>query len=222
MATKTTKAVKPGVTRNADTVTLWTDKDQTPARRLAAAAVGGTLGNAVTVHLYATGTYGKSLDVGECFGAMRDSVAKMQGGDMKEAEALLTGQAAALNAMFGEMARRAAANMGQHLDATERYMRLALKAQGQCRMTVETLATIKNPPVVFARQANINNGGQQQVNNGAHAEAPRAHAANQSTEKTELLEASNGERLDPGTARETSRADPQLETLAEVHRPTHR
>ena len=45
-------------------------------------------------------------------------------------------------------------------------MRMAMKAQNQCRMTLETLATIKNPPVVFARQANINNGGQQQVNNG--------------------------------------------------------
>jgi hypothetical protein len=44
-------------------------------------------------------------------------------------------------------------------------MRLALRAQGQCRATLETLAAIKNPPVVFARQANINNGGQQQVNN---------------------------------------------------------
>jgi hypothetical protein len=44
---------------------------------------------------------------------------------------------------------------------------MALKAQNQCRMSLETLATIKKPPVVFARQANINNGGQQQVNNGA-------------------------------------------------------
>ena len=42
-------------------------------------------------------------------------------------------------------------------------MRMAMKAQNQCRMTLETLATIKNPPVVFAKQANINNGGQQQV-----------------------------------------------------------
>jgi hypothetical protein len=45
-------------------------------------------------------------------------------------------------------------------------MRMAMRAQNQCRMTLETLATIKNPPVVYAKQANINNGGQQQVNNG--------------------------------------------------------
>jgi hypothetical protein len=37
-------------------------------------------------------------------------------------------------------------------------MRLALKAQSQCRATLETLAQIKNPPVVLARQANIAQG----------------------------------------------------------------
>lgn len=39
--------------------------------------------------------------------------------------------------------------------------RMALKAQNQCRMTLETLATIENPPVVFARQANVTTGPQQ-------------------------------------------------------------
>ena len=95
-------------------------------------------------------------------------------GDLSAAERMLNSQAVALNAIFGELARRAALNMGTHLGATESYMRLALKAQSQSRATVETLAAIKNPPVVFARQANINNGGQQQVNNGATP----AHAAN--------------------------------------------
>ena len=52
----------------------------------------------------------------------------------------------------------------EYVDHLDRYMRLALKAQGQCRATLETLATIKNPPVVFARQANIAQGPQQ-VNN---------------------------------------------------------
>ena len=55
-------------------------------------------------------------------------------------------------------------------------MRMALKAQSQCRATLETLATIKNPPAVFARQANIAQGPQQ-VNNGMMpAGEPRAGA----------------------------------------------
>lgn len=45
--------------------------------------------------------------------------------------------------------------------------RLALKAQSQSGATVETLVATRDPRVVFARHANINNGGQQQVNNGA-------------------------------------------------------
>ena len=70
----------------------------------------------------------------------------------------------ALQAIFMNLARRAASP--EYLKQWEAYLRMAMKAQNQCRMTLETLATIKNPPVVFARQANINNGGQQQVNNG--------------------------------------------------------
>ena len=46
------------------------------------------------------------------------------------------------------------------------YKRQALKAQAQCRATLEALAEIKNPrPVAFVKQANIS-GGHQQVNNG--------------------------------------------------------
>lgn len=97
--------------------------------------------------------------------ALRQHGEAVNRGDLSAAERMLYSQAVALNAMFAELARRATANMGTHLGATETYLRLALKAQSQSRATVETLAAIKNPPVVFAQQANINNGGQQQVNN---------------------------------------------------------
>jgi hypothetical protein len=75
-------------------------------------------------------------------------------------------QAHTLDTIFNELARRSAANVGEYMEAAERYMRLALKAQSQCRATIETLAEIKNPkPVAFVQQANIANGPQQ-VNNG--------------------------------------------------------
>ena len=70
-----------------------------------------------------------------------------------------------------DLARRATAQ--EYLKTWEAYLRMAMKAQNQCRMTLETLAMIKNPPTVFAKQANINHGGQQQVNNGAAPPAPR-------------------------------------------------
>jgi len=104
---------------------------------------------------------------------------------LSSAEALLMSQALALNTVFGELARRAALNMGEYMDATDKYMRLALKAQGQCRATLETLAVIKNPPVVFAKQANIAHGPQQ-VNNGAGLPA---RTENATIPPNELLEA---------------------------------
>jgi hypothetical protein len=85
--------------------------------------------------------------------------------DMTDVEAMLLAQAKALQTIFTELSLRAHANIGEYLGATESYLKLAMKAQNQCRMTLETLSTIKNPPVIYAKQANIANGPQQ-VNNG--------------------------------------------------------
>ena len=106
--------------------------------------------------------------------------------------------------------------MGQHLEAANRYMRLALKAQSQCRAAVETLAAMKNPPTLFARQANIAHGPQQ-VNNGI----PLARAGNCESEPNRLLEA-HGERLDLRTASATGASDQTLATVGTVYRPTNR
>ncbi len=141
---------------------------------------------------------------------------------MSDIEATLATQAVALNSIFNELARRAALNMSEHLNATEIYLRLGLKAQAQCRATLETLAEMKNPrPVAFVRQANIANGPQQ-VNNGKHAGADlptRAHAGNPANRANELLVAENGERLDSKAAGIPSGSDQQLEAVVRVHRP---
>jgi hypothetical protein len=77
-----------------------------------------------------------------------------------------SGQAHTLNAIFNDLARKAAKS--EYINQMESHLRLALKAQGQCRATLETLAAIKNPqPVAFVRQANIAHGPQQVNNSGA-------------------------------------------------------
>ena len=131
-------------------------------------------------------------------------------------------QSIALNAIFGELARRAALNMGEHLSATESYMRLALKAQGQCRATLETLANIKNPhPVAFVQEANIAHGPQQ-VNNGiAPSQGAPAQATKNAFEPNELLEQQHGERLDTRPQGTASRDDPQVVPVAAQHRPAN-
>ncbi|MGZ8243647.1 hypothetical protein [Methylomagnum sp.] len=94
--------------------------------------------------------------------------------DLSRCEAMLFTQAHALQSIFMNLARRSAMNLGEHMTATEVYMRLALRAQSQCVRTLEVLGTLKNPPnVAFVKQANIAHG-HQQVNNGtaAPAQAP--------------------------------------------------
>jgi hypothetical protein len=90
----------------------------------------------------------------------------------------------------------------------ETFLRLALKAQSQCRATLETLAAIKNPPVVFAKQANISSG-HQQVNNVV----PATHAE-ENKKPNELLEVNNGRTiLDTGTTQATSTEDKAMAAL---------
>ncbi len=95
---------------------------------------------------------------------LREQIDAVNRGDMKRPEAMLFTQAHTLNEVFNGLARRAfnQNNIKHH----ETYLRLALKAQTQCRATLETLSIIKNPPVIYTKQANITSGPQQ-VNNEA-------------------------------------------------------
>ena len=168
-------------------------------------------------------TFGE-LSLTECAVVLRETAKRLNDGDLSAAVTMLSCQAVTLNAMFGELARRAGLNMGENLGATETYMRLALKAQSQCRATLETLAAIKNPPIVLTRQTNIN-VGQQQVNNGAapiqgQARAG-AHAGPTASAPNELLEdGSHGSKqLDTRAAATTGRGNQGLEAVGEVNRP---
>lgn len=113
---------------------------------------------------------GEGSDVNALIRQLEARIEAVNHGDMSHADAALVSQAQTLDQLFNTLAKRAYANMvAGHGDAADRYFRLALKAQSQCRTTWETLAEIKNPrPVAFVRQANISHGPQQ-VNNGMAA-----------------------------------------------------
>jgi len=103
------------------------------------------------------------VDLSELIKGLHEQVKKVQGGDLRPVEAMLFGQAVALETIFTSLARRATSQ--EYLKQFHAYLGLALKAQAQCRATLEALAEIKNPrPVAFVKQANIS-GGHQQVNN---------------------------------------------------------
>lgn len=106
------------------------------------------------------------IDTPTLLATLRDQAAAVQGGDLADVEAMLINQASALQALFVRLSERAMEQT--HMPNLEGFMRLALRAQSQCRATLETLATIKNPPVLFAKQANVTTGPQQ-INNGLAA-----------------------------------------------------
>ena len=80
---------------------------------------------------------------------------------------MLTAQAHTLDAIFNKLALLAINT--KYMDELEPYLKLALRAQSQCRTTWAVLATIKNPPVMgYVRQANVPHRPQQ-VNNVSRA-----------------------------------------------------
>ena len=195
------------------------DPSKTEDRQFADLVTDGLATNAATAIRFIKSEHG-DVSLTELVASMRDQGEAVNRGDLAAAERMLSAQAVALNAVFSDMARVAQMNIFIAPEFADRCLRLALKAQSQSRATVETLATIKNPPVVFARQANINNGGQQQVNNGSAAPMPGqpSHAAETAIEPSKLLEAPNGERMDFGTKGKASRAHPRMATVGAIKR----
>ena len=106
------------------------------------------------VGIHAWSKFLGEADVGELVKNLRERVDKVIDGDMKPVEAMLFGQAMTLQTIFTSLARKATGQ--EYLKQFQVNLTLALKAQAQCRATLEALAEIKNPrPVAFVKQANI-------------------------------------------------------------------
>ena len=182
---------------------------ETPGRAIARTLMAPCTQAAATIRTLER----SDCDISDLIAELQAQMGVVHLGDLSRAEAMLIAQAHTLDELFNNLARRAAMNMGEYMNAAETYFRLALKAQSQCRATLETLATVKNPPIVYARQANVTTGPQQ-VNNGV----PSRMRENQ-IEQNKVLEAQHGERLDTGATGAASGVDPGLETVGAVHRP---
>lgn len=217
MASKTKSkdsGVKPST---ANTLAVVEEEGKSRERLKAELNFSPVVTNANTARLFGRGTFGE-IDLTESIDVMREKANKVKAGDLSEVEATLTAQGATLDAIFNELARRALLNMGEHLSATEAYLRLALKAQAQCRATLETLAEVKYPKAAtFVRQQNV--AYQQQVNNNPADLKTNTHAHGKSaSQANELLEIQNGERLDGGTSVTAVGANQEMATLEAFNR----
>lgn len=93
-----------------------------------------------------------------------DELAKAKRNNSLPAETILATQAVTLDALYHAVLARAQ-QCGNVYHIFEKYLRLALKAQNQCRSTLIALQEIRCPrPIQYVGQANIS-AGPQQVNN---------------------------------------------------------
>lgn len=129
-------------------------------------------------------------------------------GDMRVVERSLAAQAVALEQLAASLiARGMTADL---LPQAEAFLKLGLRAMSQARQTAETLAVVKNPSVIYARQANFATGAQQVVNHAPAREIP--------TEQGKLLEGEHGERMDAGEASKTARGDSAMAPVGAIDR----
>jgi len=146
--------------------------------------------------------------------ALNGKIKAVQGGDMSAIEAMLVGQAQALQIIFASLGRKAA-NMTQ-LNQYTAFMGMALKAQSQSRATIQALIELKYPKhATFVKQANISHG-HQQVNNASNKQSPAlARVDKISNQSNELLEVNHGSQtMDIGAAQTAGNQDKAMATMA--------
>jgi hypothetical protein len=138
------------------------------------------------------------LELNALIAELQSHASDATAGKLERSEATMTAHIHTLDALFNKLVLQSLINANAgYPDAAETYMRLAFKAQSQCRSTVETLAEMKNPaPVAFVRQANIANGPQQVVNNGVAIPNQPTRAGENEISPNKLLEDQHGEQLD--------------------------
>ena len=161
----------------------------------------------------------EQLDTPALIEALRQQTKTVHKGDLGAAEAMLMNQATALQSLFVRLAETGL--QASLLRQQETALRLALKAQSQCRATLETLANIKNPPVVYAKQANVTTGPQQ-INNGPQAVPTGTREKVFQENKLKELEHEAQQWLDTGTTSAAGGTHQGAKALAAVHRPKKR
>ena len=149
--------------------------------------------------------------MGDVASALSDKISTIQNGDMKPIEAMLIGQAQALQTMFVTLGRMAAIKTS--LPQYTAFMNMALKAQSQSRATIQALTELKYPKqATFVKQANISNG-HQQVNNATNTHAP-APAKEIEHQPNELLREMNNATLDTSGTATPSTTNQAMATVA--------
>ena len=189
-----------------------TAKKQSENERYAKVSLSASTMSAVLSESF-TKTMFPEIDIANVASALSEKITAIQNGDMKSIEAMLIGQAQALQTMFVSLGRDAVAKT--QLNQYTAFMNLALKAQSQSRATIQALVELKFPKqATFVKQANIAHG-HQQVNNETNT---HAHAKENTNQPNELLEVNHGsENMDIRATQTTIPQDKAMAAMATQH-----
>lgn len=213
--------------KNPKALTVERTPDQTSEQATAEVALNPAMNAAFVVDTYQSNILGDDVDTDALVATLRASMDKSAAGDLSGLEAMLIGQATALQTIFVSLAKRAHHQQYQrHLEA---FLGLALKAQAQSRATIQAVIDLKFPrQATFVKQANIAHGPQQ-VNNGQAIGGDNVRALENQTEQIELLEGATHvggthttTHMDARASAEAARGDPEVEAVAASHRPKKR
>jgi len=213
MTTKSVSIKKKTPPANQD---KQTESEKYAKVSLSPATMSAVLSEAFTNQLF------PDTNLADVANALRDRITNIQNGDMKSIEAMLIGQAQALQTIFVSLGRMAASKT--QLAQYTAFMNMALKAQSQSRSTIQALIELKYPKqIAFVKQANIANG-HQQVNNGTNPQSSINDTNASRVEKSqnrpnELLEVSNGSTtMDIRATQTAGRKNKEMATMEIQHR----
>ena len=179
-------------------------KDQTKEQALAEFKSKSEYLSTAVIESFGVGI-GDDFNFPSTIKTLEKTIQQITSGDLSKIEEMYISQAMALEVMFTSLARRAKAQ--EKLLQYETHMRFALKAQNQCRATLQALVQLKQPSnTTFVKQANIAQG-HQQVNNLAEKNI---------TPQNELLKGNYAE-LDTGTTTTPTGIDSTLEALGKIN-----
>lgn len=203
------KQAKKTSKQESSTLKVIDDKNKSEQRKLAEVKLSPTILNTVAAQSFVKPIIG-DVDLTEAIAVMSEKSEKIIAGDLSDLESTLATQIVSLNAIYTSLSKRSMAC--EYISQMETNLRLALKAQAQCARTAEILATIKNPPIVYAKQANIAQG-HQQINNGDQS---ATHTRKTKNSANELLSEDNHAPLDTRGTIETGRIDQELATVEAI------
>ena len=200
----TKKRKKTKKTKKSDSAfQIYCQPDETEEQSLARIMISPTLQSAATINEYANSP--EDLDLQAIMTCLEKQVDQVKNGNIDSIEQMLLVQACTMDVIANSLFRRA--KVQEYISNAETYMKLGLKSQSQSRANLEALIGMKKPRSELVKQTNIAHG-HQQVNNFPEKENP----------PNELLEKTDGERLDPGTLQGAVSGDSTLETVGEQHR----